>query len=384
MERQVPYRYGAPVADPYFCDREAEIKVLRARMEQGIHVFVLSPRRYGKTSLLQRARAGAISNGAAVGYANLLFATSEGEVATTLLSAVVNAASGRVRARRSFDDLLRRIRVVPSISYDASGQIRLTVEPALARTSWQLILDDAAALLQRVSEQQPTALIIDEFQTVADIGRRGMGGVFKALADQLNTTSLVFSGSHLGVMERLTAKRGAPLYGMGERLVIDVIPEAKMVPYLQRRAKVADRHMPAATARLIYRRAGAVPHYVQYLALAAVEATPAGETVTEQRVDQGIAEVVSRQASDFADRVEPLAGSQQRILRVLARGPVRKVYGRAFLDAVDVGNANGVTQALRALEAAELIQRRSGAWTVVDPFLARWLAADSPDATARR
>lgn len=374
MELRVPYRYGAPVADPYFCDRESEIKVLRTRMEQGIHVFVLSPRRYGKTSLLQRARTGAISGGAAVGYANLLFATSEGEVATALLSAVVDAASGRARARHSFDDLLRRIRVVPSVSYDANGQLRLTVEPALARRSWQIILDDTVGLLQRVAERQPAALIIDEFQTVADIGQRGMGGVFKALADQLTAASLVFSGSHLGVMERLTAKRGAPLYGMGERLVIDVIPEEKMVPYLQRRAKVVDRRMPVGTARQIYQRAGAVPHYVQYLALAAVEATPLGEDVTEERVDHGIAEVVSRQASDFADRVEPLAGSQQRILRVLASGPVRKVYGRAFLDAVDVSNANGVTQALRALEAAELIQRRSGAWTVVDPFLARWLA----------
>lgn len=373
MEPRVPYRYGAPVTDPYFCNRESEIKVLRTRMEQGIHVFVLSPRRYGKTSLLQRARTGAISGGAAVGYANLLFATSEGEVATALLSAVVDAASGRARARHAFDDLLRRIRVVPSVSYDANGQLRLTVEPALARRSWQIILDDTVGLLQRVAERQPAALIIDEFQTVADIGPRGMGGVFKALADQLAAASLVFSGSHLGVMERLTAKRGAPLYGMGERLVVDVIPEAKMVPYLQRRAKVVDRRMPVGTARQIYQRAGAVPHYVQYLALAAVEATPLGEDVTEERVDQGVAEVVSRQASDFADRVEPLAGSQQRILRALAREPVRKVYGRAFLEAVDVSNPNGVTQALRSLEAAELVQRRSGSWTVVDPFLARWL-----------
>lgn len=374
MEQRVPYRYGSPVTDPYFCDRESELKLLRARMEQGIHVFVLSPRRYGKTSLLQRARAGAISDGAVVGYANLLFATSEGEVATALLSAAVNAASGRARARRSCDDLLRRIRVVPSISYDAAGQVRLTVEPALARKSWQIILDDAVALLQRVAEHQPAALIIDEFQTVADIGSQGMGGVFKAIADELTSASLVFSGSHLGVMERLTAKRGAPLYGMGERLVIDVIPESKMVPYLQRRAKVVNRRMPVGTARQIYQRAGTVPHYVQYLALAAVEATPAGEAVTEDRVDQGIAEVVSRQASDFADRVEPLAASQQRILRTLARGPVRKVYAQAFLDEVDVSNANGVTQALRSLEAAELIQRQSGSWTVVDPFLARWLA----------
>lgn len=374
MESSLPFRYGAPVSDPYFCDREAELSLLCTRMGQGIHVFVLSPRRYGKTSLLQRARQQAARHGVVVGYVNLLFATSPGEVATAVLSAVVDALTCRARARHRLDDVVRRLRVMPSVSYDVSGCLRLDVEPAVARRSWQTILDDAASLLIHAGERGGSALILDEFQSVADIGAKGMGGAFKALADQLTATSLVFSGSHLAVMEKLTSRRGAPLHGMGERLVIDVIPPGKMVPFLQRRAKVVDRRMPVDVARLVYDRAGGVPHYVQHVALAAVEATPPGQVVSPELVERGITDVVSRQVSDFADRVEPLAGSQQRILRALARQPTVHVYARAFLDATDVVNANSVSQALRSLQVAELVQRRAGAWTVVDPFLAHWLA----------
>ena len=48
-----PYRFGAPVEDAWFCDRTGELETLLARMRDGIHVILLSPRRYGKTSLVQ-------------------------------------------------------------------------------------------------------------------------------------------------------------------------------------------------------------------------------------------------------------------------------------------------------------------------------------------
>ena len=360
---------------PHFCDREKETEVLKARMRDGIHVFVLSPRRYGKTSLLERAGAELQRDGAAVGYLNLLFCSTPAEVASAILSAVVDATlSRKARATRSIEALLKRLRVAPVVSFDASGALKLSVEPSLGRRTWEAILHDARDILIEESTQRPAALILDEFQAVASIGPKGMGGVFKALADGVSSASLVFSGSHLSVMESLTTRRGSPLYGMGERIVLDVIPEAAMLPYLQRRAKFAGRTMPAGVARLVYERARAVPHYVQYLAQATLDGTEPGSTLREEDVLSGLNAVVAMQAGDYVERFEVLAGSQQRILRALAATPSRGVYARDFLDQVDVGNANGVTQAVRVLEARELIQRRKGVWTVVDPFFAHWLA----------
>ena len=99
MERG-PYRFGAPVEPPWFCDREAELEVLSGRMVAGIHVFVLSPRRYGKTSLIRRAMATVEAGGGRCAYANLLLATDEVELASTILQAVVRGLLGPVgRAR---------------------------------------------------------------------------------------------------------------------------------------------------------------------------------------------------------------------------------------------------------------------------------------------
>jgi hypothetical protein len=217
--------------------------------------------------------------------------------------------------------------------------------------------------------------VLDEFQVVANIGRGGIGGAFKVLADEASGVSIVFSGSHLAVMEQLTKGQGAPLHGMGERLVLDVIDQDEMVPFLQRRAGSAGKRLAATTGRLIYQSAEAVPNYVQQLALAAFEAAGAEATIEDGHVEQGFETIVERQASAYAQAFEDLGSApvQQRILKALAAKPTSAVYGRAFLEAVGGVNANAVTTALRSLDGRELVSRKARVWDVADPFLRRWL-----------
>ena len=380
MERLVPYRFGAPVDRPWFCDREAELDVLCNRMRAGIHLIVLSPRRYGKTSLLLRAADTLERDGVHSAYANLLLATTEVELASIILQAVVRSVLSPVaRRRHSLEDALRHLRITPKVSIGADGAVSLGLDPATVGTSWIDVITDAIALLERASERRSAVLIFDEFQVVAGIGRRGAGGVFKALADAARRTSLVFSGSHLTIMEQLTKGSGAPLHGMGERVVLDVVPEDPMVGYLQRRARSAGKTLTKKVAQEIYAQADTVPNYVQQLAQAALEAADA-VTITATHVAAGFDAIVERQSAIYAQQYEDLGGApaQQRILRTLAHTPTASVYAKGFLDAVQVANANAVTTALRVLDNRELVVRRGRTWHVADPFLRRWLTAHSP------
>ncbi|MGH9087069.1 MAG: AAA family ATPase [Acidimicrobiales bacterium] len=375
MERR-PYRFGAPVEPPWFCDRETELQFLTARMAGGIHVFVLSPRRYGKTSLVKRAVDLVGAEGGRCAYANLLFATNEIELATTILQAVVRGLLGPVgRTRHSLESILRQLRVTPTVTVGPDGSVSLGLDAAAVGASWLDVVGDALTLLQQAAERRPAVLVLDEFQVVAGIGRKGVGGAFKALADEAAGTSIVFSGSHLAVMEHLTKGTGAPLHGMGERLVLDVVPEEPMVAYLQRRARAAGKGLDKAAGRLVYHSADTVPNYVQQLALASFEAAGTAGAIVQEHVAEGFETVVDREASSFAQQFGDLGGapSQQRILKALARRPTASVYAKAFLDAVGVANANAVTTALRALDGRELVGRKGLTWDVADPFLRRWL-----------
>lgn len=364
---------------PWFCDRERELQVVVDRMEAGIHVFVLSPRRYGKTSLIRRAAERVESAGGRTAYANLLLATNEAELATTVLQAAVRGVLGPAgRARHSLESVLRLLRVNPTATVGPDGSVSLSLDPSLAAGRWLDVIADALRVLRQAAEHRPAVLVLDEFQVVASIGRSGVGGAFKAVADEAAGVSIVFAGSHLAVMEQLTKGSGAPLHGMGEHLVLDVVPEEPMVAYLRRRARTVGKRMGSPTARHIYRLADAVPNYVQQLALATLEAAGADEQVTDAHADAGVRTVVERQASTFAQQFESLASApaQQRILKALARHPTGTVYAKAFLDEVGVANANAVTTALHALDGKELVIRKDRVWDVADPFLRRWLLGE--------
>jgi uncharacterized protein len=372
VEPTNPFRYGAPVEAASFCDRKSELDTLTARMRSGIHAFVLSPRRYGKTSLLLEALRRFRKSGGRGGYANLLLCTTEPEVAGVVLTTVVREVLRPVgRTRRNLEDVVGHLRVAPQIELSPDGKLSLTLHPAVGPERWHEVLEDAVGLLERTGERRPAALVLDEFQQVAEIGPKGLGGAFKALADQARGTSLVFAGSRLSVMERLTRARGAPLLGMGETFNLEVVPEDDMSAHLVARARRGGKRLTRADARVLYRRADGIPNDVQWLAHAAFES--AGDSITGEAIEAGLASIVRRQAGFFAERYESLSPSQQRIVRELARSPREKVYAKAFLDAVSVANANAVTTALRALGEQELVRRDGRQWRLASPFFRAWL-----------
>jgi hypothetical protein len=343
-------------------------------MRDGIHLFLLGPRRYGKSSIVDRALRGFRAAGGRAGYADLILCTTEAEIAEVILGAVVNGVlSGPKRKKAQLESILRRLRVAPAVSFKPDGTVAFGFDPFVAARSWQQIFDDALTVLDDAARDGPVSLAVDEFQRVAEVGARGMGGAFKSAADRLTQTALVLAGSHLSVMEKLTKAKGAPLHGMGELLVIDTIPEDAMVSYLQRRARAGRKRLSKTVASYLYARAGAVPNDVQWLAYAAFEATAGMDSIDEGGVDTGLRSIVARQAPSFAERFETLAPSQQRVLKVLAAKPTAQVYGKEFLTGVQVANANAVRKALGVLTAAELVQRRAGAYEVADPFLRVWL-----------
>ncbi len=343
-------------------------------MLDGQNVILLSPRRYGKTSLLQRAITTVRRRGGRSGYASLIKASSRREVAEVLLSAVLAGPAGWMTRRRAdLADALAGVRLQPSITVHPGGALQVTFSPAVDPVPWEGVLHDTMRILGRVARQKPASLVIDEFQRAAEIDP-GLPGVFKAIADELRDVSLVFSGSKLHVMRELASGPGAPLLGMGERISLDVIPETEMTEFLCRRAGAGGKTMPAAIASDIYRSVDGVPNDVQKLAYAAFAAAAAA--VDGDALAAGFAEIVQLEIVDYAETLDGLAPAQQRVLKALAAQPQASVYSHDFLHRVDVNNANSVRKALDVLARRELVRRRSDrAWCVANPFFRAWLAA---------
>lgn len=369
-----PFSYGSPVRAEQFTDRTLEVADVAERMVNGQNVIVLSPRRYGKTSLLYEAIDRVRAAKGRTGYASLAQCTDRRDVAQELLRACLNGPLSWAASRTAeLGRLLGRLRVRPEVGARLDGGIDVRFSPGLAeQTTTEMIGEILRLLADAGSPRHPASLVIDEFQKIEEIADLD-AGIFKRLADELRAVSLVVSGSKEHLMRRLTTRAGAPLLGMGEPMVLGLVPQAEMVAYITSRCRAGGHPIDSAAAALIFDLVDGVPNDVQRLAYTTFSL--ADGPLSEATVRQGMERAVMHQSADFSERYESLAPAQQRLLRALARAPRAAVYARDFLAEVGVANQNSISYGLRRMAEAELVVRRGRVWSVGDPFLRAWLAS---------
>ncbi len=371
-----PFHYGTPVEGDQFTGREQELAALTGRMRDGINVVLLSPRRYGKTSLLLRAEAQLARSRPqpALVRANVLRARDLATLAGQLTTAVYRVIGGRWhKSRQAVPDFIKRIRLRPTVTINDQGRPVFGFESGLAGPDADGVLSDLFDLLAEVAESRPAVLILDEFQAIVDHGAH-LPNLLKSLADNHPAVCLVMAGSKRHLMERLVSGEGAPLYGMAQKLALGPIPSDVMTRFLCARAAAGGQLMTESTARVCVALAGPVPNDIQRLAYEAFEV--ADGMVDDLAIAAGLEQAVAHEAATYAEIFATRSPGQRRVLATLADGGRDQVFSSAFAHSVSLAGSNSVKKAIDSLVADELVAERDGRWQVTDPFFAAWLRHD--------
>lgn len=369
-----PYHYGTPVSGEHFAGRDEELAALLSRLRNGINVVLVSPRRYGKTSLLLRARREMEADKAAIVHVNLLKCRDLSVIAAQLATAAFAVPGGAWhRAAQAVPEFLKRIRISPTVTFDGDAP-KFTFEARLADPDADGVIADVYRLLSETAKRRPAAVVLDEFQAVIELAPH-LPRLLKSLADEHNNIALVLAGSKQHLMDALVASPNAALYGMAERLALTSLPEDVMAAYLQARAKTGGKPMNEEVARLTVMLAGPVPNDIQRLAYEAFDA--AVDHIDQLSVQTGLERAVAHEVATYADRYERLSPGQRRVVTAIAKKSPAQPTSSGFVAETGLANASSVRKALDALSDDELVLVRGGAWTVADPFFRAWLR-DSP------
>lgn len=368
-----PYHYGTPVEGEHFTGREEELNALLSRMRNGVNVVLLSPRRYGKTSLLraaQRRLARQRPAGAVIDVNVLKAASLSGLVGLITAGAFRLPASKWHRARQAVPEFLRRIRVSPVVTFDPSGTPRFGFDTSMGGPDAAEVLSDVYRLLAEEAVSRPAVLVLDEFQAITR-HEPGLPDLFKALADEHPQVSLVLAGSKRHLMEDLVITRQAPLFGMAQRISLGPIPDRQMAPYLVERAAAGGKPLDPAAPDHLLSLAGPVPNDIQHLAFEAYEM--ASGPIDTAAVDRGMAQAVAHDSALFADNFSRLSPGQARVVAAIAYQSPEEPYSSSFARSVGLASGSSVRKALQPLLANEDVSERDGSLYVADPFFAEWL-----------
>lgn len=326
-----PFEYGRELEPDELADRIEIVAKVADTMLHGRKLFLIGPRRFGKTSVIRAAELKAISDGACVlRYDASAFPTIT-DLAARLAADAATAFAGSLagaadRIVKTATEMFGRLQPSVTIRPDGSVSITLGMDITTGVSARVVpLLSDVLDGVERGAKKlgRPVAVVLDEFQDVVERGGVEAEAQIRAAVQRHKNVGYVFAGSKTRLMIDMTSA-GRPFYNLGDREFLGPVPRADLARTLG--AGFDRGTIPVEEGALdeIMNLAEDVPYTVQLLARAcwdtcrasvSIGSTPA--TLTRKLVDNVHKRVVREQDPYFSSAWESLTPPQRTALVAL-------------------------------------------------------------------
>jgi len=374
-----PFVYGEVVPATAFVDREVELDRLTRDLNAGQKVFLISPRRYGKSSLVQQALRGAARSGALTVDVTVSSYSSYVAFLEGYARALASAETRLDRARSWLRDMLAGVRPEVRIEPDESGCSQIAVSFPAVRTERDVshLAQQVFAFPGRIAEarRRRMAIALDEFQGIAAFNGGSVEHSLRAAVQQQRQVGYVFSGSEPTLMERMLGK-SRPFYKAGPVMRLQKIPADRFAAFIEARFRATGFRPATGLGAAIVDLAGNLPYDVQRLAHEVWDDVKAGARRSADLED--LHATLKRLLGEHETLFE---GTWQR-LTLAQRGALRAAVledGRELLSA-DVrarhrlSGTSTVQASLAALVREDILTRDGPRYAAVDSLFREWVA----------
>jgi len=374
-----PFIYGEIVPDEAFADREVELDRLVADLSSAQKVFLISPRRYGKSSLVHRAlqtlaRRGALTVELTVSSYSSYVAFLEGYA-----RALATVESTWQRARAWLTEVITTTR--PELRYEPedAGAGQFSVAFPLVRTPRDVnrLANEIFALPGRLAADRKRTVIValDEFQAIDAFDGREVEHALRAAAQQQRRVGYVFAGSEPSLMEKMIGPR-RPFYKAGPVMRLGKIPPAVFAEFTDALfSKSGIRPEPGLGAAIID-LAGNLPYDVQRLAHETwddVRAT-GGRRAGLDELHATLTRLLGEQDTLFEAVWQRLTLAQRAVLRAVVLQGGRELLAADTRARHRLGGPSSIQASLAALIKHDLVLKEGPVYVVVDSLLREWIA----------
>ena len=371
MAIENPFVFGKAAEGTYFTDRIEDAKRLHANLTHGINTILISPRRWGKTSLVKKVIADINRPDIKPVFIDIFQCKSEYEFYHAFASAVIKQTSFRldewVETAKNF---LSNISPKFSFGSDPMNDFSLSFE-------WNPKDDTETDILQlpeKIAQKKDVHLVIclDEFQQIADFSdtlkfQKKLRSVWQ---HQQNVTYCMF-GSKKHLMENIFNDKGMPFYKFGDMMFLKKIPTEEWVPFICAKFQETGKIISPELASKICEATENLSSYVQHLAWVVWYKTD--KVVTNKDVTAAIDDLLEQNKVFFQREVEQLSELQLNFLRALANGVTTGFSRKDIIKKYRLESSANVQSVKKALLKKDLINVDGQEISFNDSLFKQWL-----------
>ncbi|MBP5397261.1 MAG: ATPase [Bacteroidales bacterium] len=366
-----PFVYGKIASDSQFTDRKEDCASLVQDFLNQTNTIIISPRRWGKSSLVKRAgkEAMAKDKNLRLCYLDVFNVRTEDEFYDKLARCVIEGTSGKFE--EIFSTAMKyAATLVPSIvAGDVVNTWRLEFKMGNLSRSADEILD----LAEKIARDKGIHVVvcIDEFQQISNFKDSvAFQAKLRAHWQLQQHVAYCLYGSRRHMMLEVFTHPDQPFYQFGKTIFLQKIAAELWPSFIADKFKETGKEISPAQCRRIVELVDNNPYYVQQLSEEVWNRT--GSNCADETVEKAFEAVVNLHADLNLALTQTLTISQQNLLHAIVDG-VKELTSAAVMSKYELKNSLTVQRAKAALVKMDIIDNFGKAISMEDPVYAYWL-----------
>lgn len=367
-----PFIVTGKIEPEYFCDRVTESARLVKSVTNGNNMVIISPRRMGKTGLIQ-------------------FCYDKPEIADeyyTFFIDILHTSSLReftyLLGRAIYETLLPRSRKMASLFILTIKSIsgKFGFDPITGMPTFNVELGDIDRPEYTLDEifqylahaDKPCIVAIDEFQQIAKYPEKNIEAQLRTHIQKLRNCNFIFAGSERHMMQEMFTSAARPFYHSADMLELKAIVPEIYIPFIAGHFKKRNRRIASDDIERVYNLFKGHTYYVQKAFNEAFADTPEGEECTLETIRAAIDNMVASNDTIFREILSNIPEKQKELLYAIAKeGEAERITSAAFIKRHSLASASSVQSAMKKLLEKDIITEINKVFSVTDKLFAMWM-----------
>ncbi len=364
-----------------FLGREQEQRLLSNNIKANRHTLLLSPRKYGKSSLVKHVIKKI--NYPAIDIDFFLISNSrsvESKILKGVRYLIKKLSDSPEHWLGTLTDYFRKINKQWTIGIKGFS---LELIPDKYNDAAENILDALNAVEYVLKKKkQKAVLFIDEVQEIAKVEMNiALEGAIRHFAQEARRLTLIFSGSNRHMLEHMFGDNERPLYDLCERISVQRLMPEVYKPYLNKIAKLSwKQSLDKSVFNKIIELTECHPKTVYILCKKLWDqGSKQNKTPTVKTVKEVWLAYIEEKLKDTRNLLAKRSIGQVKLLTYIALGQYDNLTSKETQRNLDM-TSSGIVQSLSTLEQSDYIERLADkSFRIIDPVLKSTLAIYNGD-----
>lgn len=371
LEDKAPFVYGKLAMNHEFTNREDEYRLLKRNFTSGINTILISPRRWGKTSLVHKVAQSLTRDKKVIVCQLDLFAVrNEEEFYQLYVKELLTITSGKWKTRIEYAKSLFK-KIVPTFNVGLDPNTDFSV--GLDFKEIEKAPEEILNLAENIAKLKGLRIVvcIDEFQNIAHFNHpEAFQKKLRSCWQKHQQASYCLYGSKKHLLSELFSSPSQPFYKFGDLIFLNKIDAPYWEKFIVQRFSDTGKKIKPEQAIWIAAKMENHPYFVQQLAQATWFRTL--KSCNDQVMESALEALLWQHSILFQREIDHLTNMQLNFLKAVCNN-IKQLSAKETLQDYQLGTSANVIRIKEALESKELIDTSGQEILILDPLFKIWL-----------